>query len=111
MPPRVDWDDDAIPERFWLEDGSAAIQEPRLGREWARLVKAGEVKRDEEAEARLRESRAVRLAAAKQGLDAKNNASPYLVTPARLPPPSISSHVSSASRSPSLQSSRALLSA
>lgn len=44
LPAPVEWDDHAIPDRFWREPPEGAYVEPRQGREWAKLVKAGEYK-------------------------------------------------------------------
>lgn len=92
-PPPVDWDDDAVPERFWQEHSDAALVEPRQGREWARLVKAGEYKASEGAAERQREANAQRLVQGRGALAARNaalgisNDGVGLVSAAPLPPP------------------------
>lgn len=40
--PYIEWDDDVIPDRFWKDGAEVLVMEPRQGREWAKLVKAGE---------------------------------------------------------------------
>lgn len=55
-----------MPERFWREHTDPISLEPRQGREWARLVKAGEHKASQAAAERQREANAARLATAKE---------------------------------------------
>lgn len=76
--PPVEWDDHAIPSRFWMEDSDLCLREPRRGREWARVVSAGETKLS---------GVAAEYAAAVE----------YLLGPVPLPPPSVCSLTSTTS--------------
>jgi hypothetical protein len=65
-PAPVDWDDDAIPERFWKERGwDDGTHEPRRHNELAKLLKAGEYKGGEEQRQKEAEAKAWRLEQAK----------------------------------------------
>jgi hypothetical protein len=90
-PQPMAWDDEALPDRFWNE-GDEALHEPRQGREWARVLKAGEYKAA--AAERQREVNALRLTAAKEARAMAraplyvNHTVPPGVAPSPLPPPS-----------------------
>ena len=85
----VEWHDDAVPERFWKERSDAYLLEPRQGREWAKLIKAGEMKEEERHQQALNESSAQRLAMAKEALAAQKLAIKQgtVPPPQPLPPP------------------------
>ena len=53
-PPRVEWDDDAIPERF-IHDAKGLYVEPCRPAEWSRMLKAGEWLAEEKAVEKAKE--------------------------------------------------------
>jgi hypothetical protein len=65
-PAPVQWDDEAIPERFWKEKGwDSSFHEPRRGNELIKMIKAGEHKVAEEQKLKDSELVARRLEQAK----------------------------------------------
>lgn len=71
--PHIEWDDDAIPERFW-HDARGQYVEPKQVREWTKLLKAGEWIAEQKIAEKAKEANLVRYHAERDAAEAKASA-------------------------------------